>query len=88
MKVSGLRHTCKEYYDSVFCVADNIRQISPFIVIDEKENTIQAVQNITNLLLAPDDCIVCHAWPGKWRTDVFTFTALEFKNECKKRGRI
>lgn len=43
----------------------------PAIVIDEKNNRIDIVENKDNLFEYNDDCIVLHQWEGRWSSDFF-----------------
>lgn len=76
-ETEGFRTSCKEYFDYVSSMSDNRQQISPFILY--KNNKVKAIAYTRDLLAEakPND-IILQAWPGKWKTDVFTFKMSEF----------
>jgi hypothetical protein len=51
------------------------KQISPFIVV--QGNEIYRVELTQGLFCLPPEVTIFHAWPGKYRTDLFVFTIEE-----------
>jgi hypothetical protein len=78
------RSVCKEYFEYVFSVSGNSKQVSPFIIFEK--NKIYTTYYLSNLLsYYYDNSVILHAWPGKWRTDIFCSTIDDFKYWRKER---
>ena len=72
---SGFRKSDEAYFDWVHSASMTEKQVSPFIVLINKDT--HAVTNLDRLLTYPPSTNVLQAWPGKWRTDVFSFRLIE-----------
>jgi len=80
---SGFRKDTEPFFNQfVLSVLPEQKQLSPFIVTDEKGTKKCATLN--DLLNYKDDTEVLQTWPGKNRSDVFYFTVKDIKNHLKK----
>jgi hypothetical protein len=81
----GSRPIGKDYLRYMGSVSLGKAQVSPFILI--KKDTVECITHSRTLFeKAKDKDIILHAWPGKWKTDVFAYTFKELKElmvSCK-----
>ena len=85
MKVNpkGFRKETEQYLKKfVLAQATSEKQISPFIVITEKE--VKIVHTVDELLNYPNETEVLQTWPGKKRSDVFYSKVEMVRKEHEK----
>lgn len=70
INTKGFRKELDAYFPKYMFTME--KQISPFIVV--QKNQIYKMESTNELFHLPNDITVLHAWPGKYRTDVFIFT--------------
>ncbi|OYT14921.1 MAG: hypothetical protein B7C24_15800 [Bacteroidetes bacterium 4572_77] len=79
---AGLRKDLKPFFTQhVLSIPTGDRQPSPFLVVDG--DTIKKCNTTEELLEYPNKVEVLQTWPGKKRSDIFTFTIKDLKNHIK-----
>ena len=84
MKVNkaGWRKDLKPFFTQhVLSISTLERQASPFLVINK--DTITKCNTVDELLKYSGKTEVLQTWPGKKRSDVFTFTIKNLKDHMK-----
>lgn len=78
VKISDFRVPNEDYWNHIFFKHSTTRQqVSPFILVDLQAGKIQSTKYSGEMLAYPPETEVLNAWPGQYRTDIFTFKVKE-----------
>jgi hypothetical protein len=79
---AGLRKDLKPFFTQyVLSIPTKERQPSPFLVVDDE--TMVKCNTVDELLNYSNKAEILQTWPGKKRSDVFTFTVKNLKDHMK-----
>jgi len=85
IKINGCRTDLQNFFDNSLKYDINVKlNHTPFIVVNEENNSLDIVHKVSTLLEnfgdKPETKVIIQ-WKGQWNSDFFTFTVGELQIE-------
>ncbi len=87
-KNTEFRTPDENYWEYIFCISSTTQQKTPLMVFPGGSfKTFLHTRKLFDKSIRekmPKDTLILHAWPGTWRTDVFSYSLESFQKAFKK----